>query len=324
MKILIGIIIIIVLGILAFILSPKPIARMIKGLFEGGMAVKPEDYEEIKERTIMFRDISYNLKYDDGYMDIILSKDSKEKFPVIFWVHGGAFVGGDKKDITEYGVQVAEKGYAVVNINYGLAPRYKYPNPLLQLEEAYRYIYVNSDKYNIDINKIYFAGDSAGAHIAGQFVNAQVDEEYRNLIGLKKTVERKNIKGAILLCGPYELDSFKDIKNRAANFIIKGIGWAYIGDRNWIESEKTKELSILDHISKNFPATFITDGNFLSFEEQGLALRDKLRKYNIKVVDAFYIKSQELVHNYQFMMDLEESKFTFKKLINFLEETKNF
>ena len=36
-------------------------------------------------------------------------------------MHGGGFVGGDKSDITGYAVELAARGYTVININYALA-----------------------------------------------------------------------------------------------------------------------------------------------------------------------------------------------------------
>ena len=52
----------------------------------------------------------------------------------------GGFVGGDKSDITGYAVELVARGYTVININYALAPKRKYPTPVLQLGEAYEYI----------------------------------------------------------------------------------------------------------------------------------------------------------------------------------------
>ncbi len=310
--------IIITIIIVAFIVSPVPLSKVVKKIFEGGMAEKPEDYDKYLKKTFQYRDIPYNSKSENGYLDIILKKNSNEKLPVIFWVHGGGFVGGDKSDLVEYGTLIASQGFAVVNINYGLAPEYKYPSPLIQLAEAYKFININSDKYNIDIKRVFFAGDSAGASIAAQFVNTQVDEDYRKLIGIEKVISRDNIMGAILVCGPYDIKSFKDIENKTLKFMIKRIGWAYLGNKNWFDMEEYSELSLVDYISDKFPSSFISDGNFLTFEDQGKELRDILREKKIRVVDVFGVKSTELVHNYQFMMDMEESKYLFKKLIEFL------
>src|SRR5690606_11211703 len=124
---------------------------------------------------------------------IIAPKEFSGKLPVILWVHGGAFLGGDKSDITEYAVQVASKGYIVANMNYELAPGAKYPAPLHQVDEAYRFIEKQAESFGMDLDRLYFAGDSAGAQIVSQFVNIQVDEEYARLVGIKGIVPKKNI-----------------------------------------------------------------------------------------------------------------------------------
>lgn len=315
-----GILVLLVLGL---ILSPRPLSKLIYKLFDGGMAVPPSNFKEIEANTYMYKDLSYNSKYPQGKLDIIIKKDREDKMPVVFWVHGGGFVGGDKEDIREYGVQIANEGFIFVNLNYGLAPDNHYPTPLLQLAEAYKYIFINKDRYNIDMDRSYFGGDSAGAQIVGQFVNAQVDEEYRRLTGLEKVVSPGRIKGAILLCGPYDLGEFREIDNRALNFIVQRIGWAYMGEKNWLNGRRVGELSLIDHISFNYPPTFITDGNFLSFQEQGMELARTLRSKGVLVQEVFYPNREELVHNYQFMMDLEESKNTFDQLREFLNISKN-
>ena len=99
-------------------------------------------------------------------------------------MHGGGFVGGDKSDITGYAVELAARGYTVININYALAPKRKYPTPVLQLGEAYEYIKANAKKYNVKLDDLYFAGDSAGAQISGQFVTIQTSPDYAKLTGL--------------------------------------------------------------------------------------------------------------------------------------------
>lgn len=135
-----------------FMISPKPTAFLIHKMFEGGVAVKPLNYDEIEKNVEKFKDISYESINKKGYLDIIKPIEHEGKLPVIFWVHGGAFVGGDKSDITEYAVQVANEGYIVVNLNYELAPQATYPTPLNQLKEAYNFIAHNAGEYDIDMD----------------------------------------------------------------------------------------------------------------------------------------------------------------------------
>lgn len=313
----------IVLLLLLFILSSKPTAMLVYRWFEGGVAVKPDNYEEIEAQVQIKCDLSYDSAYKKGNLDIIAPKKFSGKLPVIFWVHGGAFLGGDKSDITEYAVQVASKGYIVVNMNYELAPGAKYPTPLHQVNEAYQFIGKQAEAYRMDMDRLYFAGDSAGAQIISQFVNVQVDEEYAQLIGIKGIVPPEKILGALLFCGPYDVSKFGGTSDSfLINFLFDRVGWAYIGERKWSSSDKVREASMIDHVSANFPPTFITDGNTGSFEEQGMELSAKLHESGVTVVDVFYSKeAAELGHEYQFIMNTPQARQTYEKLIEFLIDT---
>ena len=309
--------------VVVFIASPKPTAILVQQLFEGGVAVKPHNYDEIEKLVHVENDLSYDSAHQEGNLDIIAPKEFSGKLPVIFWVHGGAFLGGDKSDITEYAVQVASKGFIVVNMNYELAPSAIYPTPLYQVEEAYQFIEKNAQAYGIDMDRLYFAGDSAGAQIISQFVNIQVEEEYSNLIGIEGSVSPDKIAGVLLFCGPYDVSKFGDLSDSfLINFLFDRVGWAYIGERNWGDSDQVKQASVIDHVSAHFPPTFITDGNTGSFEEQGLELADKLNKNDVEIVDVFYSQEEaELGHEYQFIMDTPQAENTFNQLIEFLADT---
>lgn len=309
--------------VVVFIASPKPTAMLVQQLFEGGVAVKPHNYDEIEKLVHMEKDLSYDSAHQEGNLDIIAPKEFSGKLPVIFWVHGGAFLGGDKSDITEYAVQVASKGFIVVNMNYELAPSAIYPTPLYQVEEAYQFIEKNAEAYGIDMDRLYFAGDSAGAQIISQFVNVQVEEEYSSLIGIEGSVSPDQIAGVLLFCGPYDVSKFGDLSDSfLINFLFDRVGWAYIGERDWGSSDQVKQASVIDHVSAHFPPTFITDGNTGSFEEQGLELADKLNKNDVEIVDVFYSQEEaELGHEYQFIMDTPQAENTFNQLIEFLADT---
>ena len=309
--------------VIVFIASPKPTAMLVQQLFEGGVAVKPHNYDEIEKLVHMEKDLSYDSAHQEGNLDIIAPKEFSGKLPVIFWVHGGAFLGGDKSDITEYAVQVASKGFIVVNMNYELAPSAIYPTPLYQVEEAYQFIEKNAEAYGIDMDRLYFAGDSAGAQIISQFVNVQVEEEYSSLIGIEGSVSPDQIAGVLLFCGPYDVSKFGDLSDSfLINFLFDRVGWAYIGERDWGSSDQVKQASVIDHVSAHFPPTFITDGNTGSFEEQGLELADKLNKNDVEIVDVFYSQEEaELGHEYQFIMDTPQAENTFNQLIEFLAAT---
>lgn len=136
-------------------------------------------------------------------------------------------------------------------------------------------------------------------------------------------VPTTTIKGMLLFCGPYDISQVSDISdNKIIKFFLNRVGWSYIGDSNWMDSQVLKEASIIDNVSDAFPSTFITDGNSLSFEDQGIALADKLRNLDIVVHDVFYpLDEADLIHEYQFMMDTPQAENTFRKVIEFLDVT---
>lgn len=72
-------------------------------------------------------DLTYESKYKENTYDIYYPKNSKGPVPVLFWVHGGGFVGGDKSGVKEFATKlVSDANIAVVAMNYELAPDSEY------------------------------------------------------------------------------------------------------------------------------------------------------------------------------------------------------
>lgn len=330
------------LALITFIsASPYPTAWIVRFAFGTTSYTTHEDLNETKENVLIIRDIKYPSKHKNNTLDIIYPKDiDQKKYPVIYWVHGGAFVAGDKTDVQSYMIMLANNGFVVVNINYELAPSAKYPTPLIQLGEAYQYINNSSNYSFIDKDIIYFGGDSAGAHIAAQFITIQTNPNYLSLLqsdpttkALKQTVE-KPITGAILFAGPYDFNALSNlVKSRAESngnkaltsiisFIAKRIGQGYLGTLNWKDNPDYNALSITNYVSNDFPKTFITDGRTFSFEEHSKALERELISLGVTVKSVYY--DYDLTHEYQFNLGTisdngnNYAQMTFDELLLFL------
>lgn len=191
------------------------------------------------------------------------------------------------------------------------------------MEEAYAFIQKNQEKYRLNLNRVYFAGDSAGAQLASQFVAIQMNEDFSPSTKVDRIVPPETIKGAILLCGPYDLKEVAEKSPSALNrFLFERVGWTYMGDRDWKELQSIKEASLLTNPPQTFVPTFITDGNTASFESQGKRLAKQLEANN-DVTQIFYpIAEGELGHEYQFDMSKEASITTFNALLKFLNNSK--
>ncbi|TGV07261.1 alpha/beta hydrolase, partial [Mesorhizobium sp. M8A.F.Ca.ET.173.01.1.1] len=70
-----------------------------------------------------FTNITYGKGLPNSRLDILTPNelDQDNKLPVIFWMHGGGFIAGDKQYKNPLLSKIAEQGYIVVNINYALA-----------------------------------------------------------------------------------------------------------------------------------------------------------------------------------------------------------
>jgi len=312
-----------VAGAAYLLFSPKPATRLVKNSFAGGNEVAMDGFEHVVRKTTVRKEIDYLSSYDNGTFDLI-RYEGTQPVPTIFWVHGGAFVGGDKADVLTYATSIASNGYNVVSLNYALAPDVTYPVPLKQLEEAYAFIVENNDRFRLDLDRVFFAGDSNGAQLISQFIGIQVNEDYAPTADVNRIVPPESIRGAILLSGPYDLKrSLLDASKTVNRFLFKRIGWAYFGTANWEDLAEVREASPLQNIPATFVPTFITAGNHGSFEVQAKEFATILEG-RTDVTSVFYDQtSQSLDHNYFFEMDRPEANATYRRLITFLRQQTN-
>lgn len=129
------------------------------------------------------RDIKFGPHQKQG-LDVFAPSDAgKGPLPVLVMVHGGGFVAGDKS-IDETGKQSAfydnimlwavKNGMVGVNINYRLAPEFKYPAVQQDIGAAIGWVQQNIQRYGGDPNHIDLMGHSAGAaHVASYVAHPQ-------------------------------------------------------------------------------------------------------------------------------------------------------
>jgi acetyl esterase/lipase len=89
--------------------------------------------------------------------------------PVAFYIHGGALMAGDKKMSSRPGSlleTLLNAGYAVISIDYRLAPSVKLPSIIDDLRDAYSWVCKSAPKMcHIDPEQIFVMGQSAGGYL---------------------------------------------------------------------------------------------------------------------------------------------------------------
>ena len=106
-------------------------------------------------------DVPYAQVDPRQVLDIWLPDEGEGPFPVLLFIHGGNWIAGDKRENTMPGVfKVMSQGYALVCIEYRLAPACRWPAPLYDVRTAIRYIRAHADEYRLDASRIAIMGNS--------------------------------------------------------------------------------------------------------------------------------------------------------------------
>ena len=309
------------LYIVIFQASPWPASMIVRRAFEDAPARPPTNYDEILSSIDTHLDLEYPSAYARNTLDLFCPHDADSPLPVVIWVHGGAFVGGDKADVRYYTQTLSASGYAVVAMNYLRAPEGNYPSVLLQLDEVYQYLKTVSDDFGLDVNRIVLAGDSAGAQIVAQAAALLSNPDYAQSLSFSMSIPRESLRGVLLYCGPFSISALTESSSSHIwTQLIKMIGWSYFGDRGWQKTHLETETSVLFHVTSDFPPAFVTDGNTFSFERQGREMVAALRSLDVPVTELFFdINEHKTVHIYQFLQDTIPGQMSVEETVRFLE-----
>jgi acetyl esterase/lipase len=258
----------------------------------------PPNFETIEEKVTVHKDIPYNEK--GTLLDIYSPKGISTPVPVIMWIHGGGFIGGKKENTQAYAMTLSSAGYVVANINYDSAPGYKYPVPLIEVNQALDFLQKNIGQYGGDIDRLFLGSNSAGSHIAGQTALLVTNPKFADQMGIQPSITGNQLKGALLYDGFYDIRTVKDLHSSVIDLYL----WSYTGVKDIESFDRVDELSIPDHITPDFPPAFITVGDADRLEPQSIELIRSLERNGI-VVDAHLFTGTNAHLGHDFMMDLQ-------------------
>ena len=91
--------------------------------------------------------------------------DAGGPWPVLVYVHGGAWIRGDKSEAAMFARSMTDQGYLVVSINYRLYPIGRYPAMIEDVKCAIRSLRAHAGEYNLEPDRIGAVGVSAGGHL---------------------------------------------------------------------------------------------------------------------------------------------------------------
>ncbi len=211
---------------------------------------------EIPSDVKCFFDIRYSEADEVCLLDVYKPKRGKKILPVIVSVHGGGWVYGDKKLYSFYCMELARRGFAVVNFTYRLSPEHKFPAALEDTNNVFKWILKNSSQYNLDAENIFATGDSAGANYLATYAAICTNENFAKNFNFEIPKKLK-LNAVYLNCGMYDFVSLsKTLYTKATGGALFKKG----GTR-----QELILASPIFHVEENFPPTF-----FVTAEEDFL------------------------------------------------------
>jgi len=126
----------------------------------------PRGGPQLPRGARVLKDIAYGSE-DQQKLDVYIPAQAKQA-PILFMVHGGAWMFGDKVQGAGLDNKIARwlpLGYVLVSINYRMS---RSPDPLLQADDVGRalaYTQAHATEWGADPARVLVMGHSAGAHL---------------------------------------------------------------------------------------------------------------------------------------------------------------
>ncbi|MCX7284321.1 MAG: alpha/beta hydrolase [Novosphingobium sp.] len=130
-------------------------------------------------------------------LEMFVPQGAKGPLPVLVFVHGGSWAGGDPHDYRFIARTFCAQGYAVVLAGYRLYPQARFPAMLEDGAAAVRWVHDHAARLGGDPSRIALMGHSAGAYNVAMLT---LDPQWLQRVGLDDSA----IRGTVALAGPFD------------------------------------------------------------------------------------------------------------------------
>lgn len=228
----------------------------------------------IPEDILRYADISYGPHGSWNLLDIYRPKKAGDALlPVIVSVHGGGWVYGDKNRYQYYCMDLAQRGFAVVNFSYRLAPESPFPAALEDVNEVFCWLAEHAGEYGMDLERLYTVGDSAGGQLASQYIAMLTNPAFAALYHFPMPTGKISVRAAAFNCSQFRTDPTADVNVMEAASLV-----AYLGP-SW--RERLPMIDTLRYITPAYPPAFIMTAYHDFLKEQAPLMCQRLQELGV-------------------------------------------
>ncbi len=274
----------------------------------------------------VIRDVPYRDTGDKAHtMDIYLPTTHAGPWPVVLYVHGGGFRLLSKSTHWMMALAFARRGYMVVNINYRLAPKHAFPAALQDVNEAFKWLVKNAERFGGDVGRIVLAGESAGANLVSSLA---IETSYRRPEPWAREVFDLGVRPQAVVgaCGIYDVSGAGSLNvsnlPRTVRDWLKEVRDGYLGASKVSaeEVELANPVRVIENSGapdRPLPAFFLPVGGSDPLVPETRRMLRALRNLGVPSADAVY---DGVGHAFHMATFLPAAKKLWRDTFEFLSE----
>lgn len=267
----------------------------------------------------VIQNIQYGSLYPNSWLDVYQTPNATSA-PTYLYVHGGGFAWGDKApsgadDTVKCLRRICRSGYHVVSVNYALTPRYRYPVPLQQLDQAVAFLIREQEILGLDMSRVVLGGGSAGGQLVGQYANLVTNSAYATQMQICPALDKKALRGVVFGCALLQPAKFDHTGDLFMDLLFSPLKRCYFG----ADAAVWKKADVVEHLTEDFPPAYITDGNHGTFEVQAKRLDQLMTTLGIRHECYFMPTTGERVsHGYDCFLNNPAAEKNLERIVAFL------
>lgn len=276
--------------------------------------------EKPKQDAPTVADVSYG-PFAENVLDFWQAEGEGPR-PLLVYIHGGGWTGGDKKQNQARFQPFLDKGISYAAINYRHTGKYPLPAPVHDAARAIQFLRTKADDWNIDTKHIALTGGSAGACTSMWLLlhDDLADPDAKDPVLRESTrVCAAAVGGGQVSIDPKVIEPWLGpnvLKHRMINMAV-GEPTMEGALKNYDKHEALyKEFSPYNHLDGNDPPLLMTYGNNMKLPSEsaghgihhpvyGVKMKEKAdaQKHECYLLIKGVSKSDKYANSQEFLMD---------------------
>ena len=248
-----------------FPLSDEPFQQLRFNRWWRSLLVLP-----IRSRDIsVTRDIAYG-PHPQQRLDVLRHSLTPRNAPVLFYVHGGAWVFGDKREQARPMMfEFVRQGWVVVSVNYRLSPFHKWPAHVEDVKTALAWVKKNIGVHGGNPEQIVVSGGSAGGQLSALVALTANSDDFRPS-HIAEHIDL-SVRGAIPFYGVHDMTGDADVWRGTGNGLVTLLETAVMEKTFFDDSDLYFAASPMRRVAVDAPPFLIVQGRNDSLVDRKVA-----------------------------------------------------